>query len=182
MNRWKFAVAVGVTSLALVAVLGVAGVLVVRSAVASAAPWAAGWGGPFGGTGFQVPAELQGLANLPPAERFAHFVGVQVNLKDQDNKPLTINVTPGTVTGSSATSLAIAANDGTSKTFTLNDATTIKRMPAQSGGQPSAASPANGDQVVVVTMNGDTTARAVIDGGKDGFAAGGPHGWGGWHR
>ena len=184
MSRWRFVIAVGVTSLALVLAIGVIGALTVRSVVASAAPWASGWTGgpPFGASGFQMPPELQGLGSLPPAERFAHFVGVQVTLKDKDNKPLTVNVTPGTVSSASATELSLAANDGTSKSFTLNDSTMVKNSSAQNGAQPGQSALANGDQVVVVTLNGDKTARAVIDGGKDGFAAGGPHGWGGWHR
>ena len=195
MRGLKFAIAVAATSLALVAVVAVAGLLIVRSAFASTPlagaaalvggpPWAAGagWfaGHGAGGTGFQLPPELQGLASLPADQRFAHFEGVQVNLKDKDNKPLTVNVTPGTVTAASATSLSITANDDSAKTFTINSSTTIHGMPARGSTQSSQPSPANGDKVIVVTLNNDTTAMAVIDGGQNGFAGGprGPWGWG----
>ncbi len=191
MSRLGFAIAVGVTSVALVVVVGVIGLFAVRSAVAGA-PWAAGgpWGGPWasGVQGFQLPPELQGLADLPADQRFSHFAGVQVNLKDKNNQPLTVNVTPGTATAASANSLTIAANDGTTKSFTLDGNTIVRGKPTQAGAQPTASSLASGDQVVVVTLNNDATARAVIDGGKDGFAAGGfggPWGHGGqgpWHR
>ncbi len=180
--------------MALVAIVGVAGALALQSAlastpVASAAAFVGGAPfGPhgFGGPAFQIPQELKALGDLPASERFSHFAGVQVNLKDKDNKPYTVNVTPGTVTAVSDNSLTIAANDGTSKSFTLDGNTAIHGKSAQ-GAQPSVA---QGDQVVVVTFN-DTTARVVVDGGKDGFAASGPWGhdgpsgqggpWG-WHR
>jgi hypothetical protein len=141
----------------------------------------------FGGQDFQLPPEVQGLRDVPPSELFGHFAGVQVSLKDKNNNPFTLNVTPGTVTAADAGSLAIAANDGTSKTFTLNEQTVIRSKQAQTGDQGTQPIPASGDQVVVVTLNNEATARAVINGGTDGFAAGGfggPRGWGGWggHR
>jgi hypothetical protein len=186
MRGLRFAVAVGLTSLVLVAAIGVAGFLAVRSATANA-PWMAG--APFGsyqglgGQNLQLPPEIQGLRDVPPSELFGHFAGVQVSLKDKDNKPFTLNVVPGTVTAADAGSLTIAANDGTTKSFTLNEQTVIRSKQAQPGSQAASPSPASGDQVVVVTLNNETTARAVIDGGKDGFTAGGfggPQGWGGW--
>ena len=184
MRRYRFPIAVAATSLALIIALGVVGALTVRSALANA-PWAGGvgfgghgFGGPgFGGPGFELPPELQGLRDLPPAERFAHFVGVQVSLKDKDNKPLTANITPGTATAVSATSLTIAANDGTTKTFTLNDRTIIGGKAVQGGAQAAQPTLTNGDLVVIVTLGDTRTARAVMNGGKDGFARGpfGPH-------
>ncbi len=189
MRRFGFAIAVAVTSLVLVAVVGV-GVALALPAVGAVAgqhalagpPWMGFGPHGFGGTNFQLPAELQGLRDLPAADRFAHFTGVQVNLKDKDNHPLTVNVIPGTVTTSSATDLTIAANDGTTKSFTLNDKTIIHGTGAQGSGQPAQSGLDKGSQVVVVTLNNDTTAMAVVDGGKDGFGAGfgGPGGWGGW--
>jgi hypothetical protein len=70
-----------------------------------------------------LPAELAGLVDVPSGERFAHFRGAQVQLTDKDNKPLRVDVTPGTVTSVSASSLTITGNDGASHTFTLTDKT-----------------------------------------------------------
>jgi hypothetical protein len=189
MAGLRFAVAVGLTSLALVAFVGFGGFLAVRSATANA-PWMAMAGGPFGsyqasgGQNVQLPPEIQGLRDVPPSQLFSHFTGVQVSLKDKDNNPFTVSVTPGTVTGSDPGSLTIAANDGTSKSYTLSEQTVIRSKQARGGAQEAQRVPASGDQVVVITLNNETTARAVINGGPDGFAAGGfggPRGWGGRH-
>ena len=188
-QRLRFPIAVAVTSLALVLVLGGIGVLAARPVLANAA-WAGmgalggpgPWGGhPFagggvGGPGFTLPDELRGLIDIPPAERFNHFLGVQVNLKDKNNQPLTIAATPGTVTSVSATSLTIAANDGTTKTYELNDKTVIRGKPVQGGAQAAQPVLANGDKAVVVTLNGNTAATAVIVAGPDGFGPHGPRG------
>ena len=185
MKRLKFLIAVAITSLVLVAAVGAFAVLTLpigalaAQGVMASAPWAghAGFGPPgFGGPGFKLPPELRGLIDLPPAERFAHFAGVQVRLKDKDNRPLTVSIVPGTATAIDAKSLTIAANDGSTKTFTLNDDTIVPRKPTR--GSPQATQPnlANGDQVVVVRLNDDAIARAVINCGKDGF---GPGGFGG---
>ena len=189
MRRFRFPIAVAVTSLALVAIAGVFAVLTTpigalaasfygKDGVASV-PWMGGRSfGPhgFGPQGIEMPPELQGLGDLPPAERFAHFVGVQVNLKDKDNKPFTITVTPGTVTTVSANSLTIVANDGITKTFALNGTTVTHGKPVQGGSQATQQSPTSGDKVIVITANDDQTAKAVIDIGNGDF---GPGGFGG---
>ena len=182
MRGLKFAIAVGITSVALVVAIGGVGLLAARSVLASSpvATFATMAAGPWaGGSGFRLPPQLQGLASLPADQRFAHFDGVQVSLKDQNNNPLTINVTPGTVTAASATSLSITANDGSAKTFDLNSSTAIHGVPTQGSPQGSQPTIAKGDKVVVVTLNSDTTAMAVMDGGANGFS-GGPGG-GPWH-
>jgi hypothetical protein len=112
-----------------------------------------------------IPPELAGLADVPTSERFAHFRGVQVQLTDKDNRPLRVDVTPGTVTSVSATSLTLAGNDGASHTYTLDDKT-LRR----------GSSPDQGDHVVVATMNGSGTATAVFAMNGDGFGPRGP--WG----
>ncbi len=184
MRGLKFAIAVGVTSLVLVAAIGGAGLLAVRSVLASSpvATFATIASGPWvGGPHLQLPPQLQGLTSLPADQRFAHFDGVQVNLKDQNNNPLTINVTPGTVTSASKTSLSITANDGSAKTYTLSSSTAIHGLPPQGSAQGSQPTIAKGDKVVVVTVNSDTTPMAVVDGGPNGFSGGpggGPWNWG----
>ena len=181
MRGLRFALAVLGTSLLLVLGIGVAGYWTVSTALAQ------GWG-PFGGrvggpfAGHAIPPELQGLEQLPPAERFKHFGGAQISLKDKDNKPLTINVTPGTVNAVSATSLTLAANDGSTKTFTLDDQTVIRGKPDTStpGNRPAATTLKQGDLVAVVTKNAETTAKFVMSGGAEGFGPRGGHGpWGG---
>ena len=177
MRRFRFPLAVLGTSLLLVLGIGVAGYLTVTTALAQ------GWG-PFGGPfgGHAIPPELQGLEQLPPAERFKHFNGAQVSLKDKDNNPLTINVTPGTASAVSATSLTLAANDGSTKTYTLDGNTVVRGKPDANSqnATPSATTLKQGDLVAVVTKNNETTAKFVMSGGAEGF---GPHGgrgpWGG---
>jgi len=192
MKWFWFPVAVVATSLALVAALAVVFVLPARTALASTlgvsgfasnGPWSGGtaWhDGPWGhGSGVALPPELQGLLGVPADQRFGHFVGAQISLKDKDNKPLTVAVTPGTVTAASATSLTVAVNDGTTKMFSLNDQTMLPGHRASVGGQTSSSSPNNGDTVVVVTLNNSTTATAVVAGGPQGFGWSGPGGpWG----
>jgi hypothetical protein len=181
MRRLRFPLAVLGTSLLLVLGIGVAGYFTVTTALAQ------GWG-PFGGpfTGHAVPPELQGLEQLPPAERFKHFNGAQISLTDKDNKPLTVNVTPGTVKTVSATGLTLEANDGSDKTFTLDDKTVIRGKPDTStpGNRPAATTLKQGDLVAVVTKNNETTARFVMSGGAEGFGPRGGRGpfggpWGG---
>jgi hypothetical protein len=170
MRRFRFPLAVLGTSLLLVLGIGVAGYWTVSSALAQSF-------GPFGGpfAGHALPPEFQGMDQLPPAERFKHFNGAQIALKDKDNNPLTVNVTPGTVTSVSATSLTLAANDGTNKTYTLDDKTVIRGKPDAStpGNRPAATNLKQGDLVAVVTKNNETTAKFVMSGGTEGF---GPRG------
>lgn len=149
----------------------------------SGPPWAQGWhdGGGGNGYGLMLPPELQGLTSIPPDQRFSHLLGVQVNLKDQNNQPLTVHLIPGKVTASSPTSLTIAANDGSTPSFTLNNQTIIHGMtggtPAPTSTPPASTALPKDSNVVVVTLNGSTTATAILTGGPGGFAWPGPGGW-----
>ncbi|MCC7105340.1 MAG: hypothetical protein IT307_09380, partial [Chloroflexi bacterium] len=135
--------AVAVTATAMALVLGV-GVLAVRAGVlgplaAHAAPM-----GPFG----DMPAELQWLKDLTPAERFLHFYSGQLRFSDQNNQVHTVAMTPGTVTDASSSSLKIKTNDtGDVKSYNLTSDTRIRRGPQRIG---DSATPKSGDQVVVV--------------------------------
>jgi hypothetical protein len=164
MQRFRFPLAVAVTSLALVAIVIGAGGLLVGNALAVS---------PFSGhDGWQnasLPPELAGLASVPAADRFAHFRGVRVQLTDKDNNPLTLQVTPGTATTVSATSLTITANDGSSHTFTLDDKTMVRG---------TSAPIAQNEKVLVATLDNSTTATAVVAFNPDGFGPRGP--WGPW--
>jgi hypothetical protein len=155
-------IALTVVAVALIAI-GI-GALLVRPTFASPFGFGPGYGvgGPWH-TG-PVPAELRGLADIPDAERFSHFRGVQVQLTDKDNKPLRVDVVPGTVSSVSGTSLTVAGNDGTSRTYTL-DSNTMRRGDTVQ----------QNDQVVVATLNGSNTATAVFSvKDKGGFGPRGP--------
>jgi hypothetical protein len=175
MRGLKFALAVLGTSLVLVLGIGAAGYYAVSSAFASGF-------GPFGDRGAfaaqALPPELQGLEQLPPAERFKHFNGAQINLKDNNNQPLTVNVTPGTVSSVSATSLTITANDGSTRTYALDDKTIIRGKPDMStpGNRPAPTTLKQGDMVVAVSKNNEATAKFVMSAGTEGFGPRGGHG------
>jgi hypothetical protein len=195
MQRYRFPIAVALTSLGLVALLVVAGGLLVSSALARA-PWAVGGFGPWahGGAGgpwalgagawghgagawggAALPAQLAGLRDIPAAERFDHFKGVQVSLTDKDGQPLVVALTPGTATAVSTTSLTVAANDGASHTFAL-DAQTVLRGARAQGGGATPPMVAQGDKLVVVTINNSGTAAAVWAGNLDRWGPGGAGG------
>jgi hypothetical protein len=178
MERFRFPLAVAVTSLALILTLIGVGGLLVNNALANGpfgggpgAPWAAGHGGWQTNA---LPPELAGLTDIPAGERFAHFRGVRVQLTDKDNKPLTVDVLPGTATAVSQTSLTVAANDGSTHTFTLDDKTVIHaKSGAHDSTQQAARALSQNDKVIVATLNSSTTATAVVAVNPDGF---GPHG------
>jgi hypothetical protein len=170
MQRFRFPLAVALTSVGLVLGLVLIAGLMVGSALASSPlaavtghagpPWT--WSGEH--DGFQranLPPELSGLADIPSAERFAHFRGVQLQLSDKNNQPVTLNVIPGTATAVNATSLTMAANDGSTQTFAIDASTmTHAGQPGSKTGGLASLSPSQ--DVVVVTMNGSRTAFAVV--------------------
>jgi hypothetical protein len=176
MQRFRFPIAVAVTSLALVLTLVGVGGFMVSNALANgpwtAAPWAAGHSG---WQSSALPPELAGLTEVPAGERFAHFRGVRVQLTDKNNQPLTVEVTPGTATTISPTSLTITGNDGSTHTFALDDKTIVH---AKSGPRDSAQAPtqalSTNDKVIVATLNNSSTATAVIAFNPDGFGPRGP--------
>jgi hypothetical protein len=183
MRRFRFPLAVLGTSLLLVLGLGAVGAYAVSTVLAAGfGPFGGPFSGPFGG--HAIPPELQGLEQLTPAERFKHFAGAQIALKDKDNQPFTVNVTPGTVSAVNATSLTLAANDGSTKTYTLDDKTVIRGKPDSasptgspsptgSGNRPAATTLKQGDLVAVITKNNEMTAKFIMSGGAEGF---GPRG------
>jgi hypothetical protein len=177
MKSFRFPIAVALTSLALVVAFVGAGALFASNALAFGPFSAGGPGRWFGGAdgrtewqGSALPAELTGLTDVPAGERFAHFRGVRVQLTDKDNKPLTVEVTPGTATTVSATSLTIAGNDGSTHTYTLDDKTIVRGKSAARG---TTSTLHQNDQVVIATLNNSSTATAVMAVDPAGF---GPHG------
>ncbi len=170
MQWFRFSVAVALTSTTLVATLVAGGGLLASRVLANGAPFGPPMGlwqeGHGGRGGFQLPSELEGLRDVPAGERFAHFKGVQINLTDRNNQAVVVAITPGTVTAVSASSLTVAANDGSTKTYSLDDKTTLRGKQALT----------QNDNVVVATLNGGSHAHAVLTLGADGA---GP--WGGHH-
>jgi hypothetical protein len=170
MQRFRFPLAVLLTSIGLVALLVLAAGWLVGNALASGFGYglgAAHWG-PGAGAGFDLPQEVSGLRDVPADQRFAHFRGVQVSLTDKDNHPLTLTVTPGTVNAVSPNSLTMTTNDGASRTFGIDSSTAIR-------GRTTLA---QGDKVVVTTLNSSGTAMAVIAGDPSGFHPGPRGPWG----
>ena len=161
MQKFRSPWTLALTALGVVLIVIGIGGLVARPLVGSALastigfggpPWhAAGWYTDAAGLGKALPPELAGLADVPATERFQHFRGVQVQLADRDNRPLRVDVTPGTVTAVSATSLTVAGNDGAAHTYVLDDKTMQRGQAAKQN-----------DRVVVATLNGSATATAVF--------------------
>jgi hypothetical protein len=163
MNRFLVPVAAVTGVLLIAAGIFLAGGLVATNALASGMGLAgdAAWGrGDHGAWAAQLPPEVKGLGDIPAADRFSHFRGVTVNLTDKNNQPLAVTVTPGTVSAVSGNSLTLAANDGSTKAYAIDNKTIEK------------GTPANSDKVAVVTINGSTTATAVMTVPAQGF---GPH-------
>lgn len=183
MRKLLFPIAVAATSLALVVVFVATGLLPVRSALASAPTLGVPWhGGPWHGGPWarhfdvELPPELQALHDLPADQRFNHFVGVQLHLTDANSQPVTIDVTPGTVTEASANGLTIAANDGTTRAFTLDEQTAIWGKPTDAANEAEQPTLSKDDRVIVVTMNDSSVATVVVNGGAEGFGGSGSGG------
>jgi hypothetical protein len=163
------------TAVTLLVVLGASSVFIVRGVVADGPPWL---DHRWGDRGWDLPPELEGLADLSAEERFAHFRGARIELTDADGNPMTVQATPGTVTAVDAISLTLAANDGSTKTFAVDGTTTVH------GGRDQDATRgiAVDDTVVVLTLNDSATARTVLAGVDERFGRHGGHrrpfGWG----
>ena len=177
MQKFHSPRTLALTALGLVLIaIGIGGLVagpLVGSAFANATgfggpPWfGRGWHGGAAALDRSFPPELAGLADVPADQRFQHFRGVQVQLTDKDNRPLRVDVTPGTVTAVTATSLTISGNDGVSHSYALNEQTMQHGQAAKQN-----------EHVVVATINGSTTATAVFSADRDGPYSG-PHGvWG----
>ena len=154
MSWVKFSVAVVLTSAALVVALFATGAFFVGNAIAHAAPIAASdMRGHPEMDPHNLPLELAGLKDVPDSQKFSHLQGIQVALTDKDGNPVHIAVTPGVAKNIGTGSITVAGNDGATHTFAVTDQTW------QRGGTQVA----DGDNVVVVTLNDTTSARAVVD-------------------
>jgi hypothetical protein len=156
MNRfWIPLAALAGALVVVVAVVSAGGLIATRAFANGAGPHGAPWS-------TQMPAELRGLGAIPAADRFDHFKGATVNLTDANGQPMSVTVTPGTVSSVNGGSLSLAANDGSTHTYTLTDATMTR----------DKAAPTANEKVAVVTLNGSSTATAVMTVPAGGF---GPH-------
>ncbi len=146
----RFSLGVFFTSVALVIALFALGGFVAGSALAFGPRMAFDHAaGPNRGD-FKLPPELASLKDVPADQRFSHFKGVTASLTDKDGKPIQITVTPGVATAVSASSVTLNGNDGAQHTYAV-DGDTFTR-----------GTPANGQNVVVVTLNNANTARALV--------------------
>jgi membrane-associated protease RseP (regulator of RpoE activity) len=106
--------------------------------------------------------ELEGIA---ADELFGHFQGGEFNYTDASGNAITVVVEAGTVASVDADTgtLTVTLNAGGTKTYTVEDTDLI--------GRGSGLSDlAEGDNVTVMTVNGDV--RAVLAGGGLGFLPG----------
>jgi len=108
---------------------------------------------------------LPGLEGIAADELFGHFQGGEFNYSDASGNAITVVVEAGTVASVDAdtSTLTVNLNAGGSKTYTVEDTDLIGR-----GGNLSDL--AEGDNVTVMTVNGDV--RAVLAGGGLGFLPG----------
>jgi hypothetical protein len=169
----RFLITVTASALGFALAIGAVGFVGYQAIVAPRIAEASLMGAPFAA---ELPPEIQGLHDLSPSERFGHFLGVQLRFNDRDNRAHAVSVVPGTVTAISDKSLTIKANDAAlgNKSYNLTGKTRIHQAGGQHwSGQGSQAAPKSDDQVVVVSLDNSSEARAVILGGPDGFR---PHG------
>jgi hypothetical protein len=138
--RFPIAVALGLASL-LVGLVAV-GALAAGTALAGGPPFA---GPPWAWSG------AHRAGGGPAGLGFAPFDELR------EGRPFTLEVTPGTVTAASQTGVTLQTRDGATRAFTVDAQTHLR------------ATPAGGEQVVVVTMNGASNALAVL-GPRGGYA------------
>lgn len=173
----RFVLTVTATTFATLVLLGGIGFLAFRGFIDARVAEATGLAAPFAA---DLPAEIRDLHNLPPEQRFDHFMGAQFSFSDTNDKQHRVSITSGTVSAIKSDELTLNLNEGGNRTYTLNSETRIHTAGQRwSGGQSANATPKAGDKVVVVTLDNSTTAKAVMIGGPDGFR---PHGGPPWHR
>jgi hypothetical protein len=121
---------------------------------------------------------LPELNGIPTDQLFSHLLGGSFQFTDKDNKTHTASVDLGTVTSvdANAKTISVDLNAGGSKQYTISgDVTTVPNDLTQF---------ANGDQVVVISMDGNLRVVAKglglgvpFFGGKHGAGLGGWQGF-----
>ena len=149
MSRLRFPSWLGFAALLVTLVAG--GVLLTRVAYAGPLPF--GWGHWMG---------WAGKAGAAGAEQ-AVFADLR------EGRPVTLELTPGTVTAASASGLTVQVKDGPTRSFGVDSQTHM-------GGTPAV-----GDQVVVIAKDGSSIATAVLGAGAERGPRGGWHRGQGWH-
>jgi hypothetical protein len=177
----RFLITLAASALGFALAIGALGYFAVQAFVGPHIAEAAMLRAPFAA---EIPPELQGFKDLAPTERFGHFFGGQLRFSDTGSQAHTVSVVPGTVTALSDKSVTINANDPSlgSKSYNLTTETRIHQAGGRpwgsQNGQGSSATMKSGDQVVVVSLDNSSDARAVMIGGLGGFhPQGGP-----WRR
>lgn len=93
------------------------------------------------------------LKEIPPQERFSHFQGGEFSFTDKEGNPLTVRLVPGEVREVSDKAITIITNSGDEASFAINEETRGgKRVPHLQAGE----------RVVVVTVDDEAAARAVL--------------------
>jgi len=102
------------------------------------------------------------------------LLGAQIQVRDQNGNPITVKITPGTVTAVTGDSLTLRPNDGSAEvTVTVTDETVVRTGPVRRG---MTAFRAN-DRVIVVQVNDEQRARAIVAVSQDGSGDDGEQGW-----
>jgi membrane-associated protease RseP (regulator of RpoE activity) len=107
---------------------------------------------------------LPELSGIPADQLFSHLLGGTFQFKDSDGKTHTVSVDLGTVASvdADAKTISVDLNAGGSKKYTISDGVTA--MPSD------LTQYADGDQVIIVSMDGNL--RALMKG--PGLGLGGP--------
>lgn len=119
----------------------------------------------------QAIPELGDVGALLTGDR---LLGAQIQVRDQTGNPLTVKITPGTVTAVTGDSLTLRPNDGSAEvTVTVTDETVVRTGPVRRG---MTAFRVN-DRVLVVQVNDEQRARAIVAVAQDSSGDGGDQGW-----
>jgi hypothetical protein len=160
----RFLITFSASALAFVVVLGLAGLAIgiFGPRIVAAQGFGPGFGGPPGSHwGANLPAELQGLHNLPPEQRFGHFMGGALRFTDASDQAHSLTLVPGTVASFADGKLTIEPNDQSGqKSYTIGSETRVHAIGQRwVAGQAGQATPKQGDKVMVVAFDGSDSAH-----------------------
>ncbi len=122
----------------------------------------------MGRGGFGFGGLLDGLKDVPATDLFSHLFGWQFKFTDKDGKPVSVRSIPGTVVSAAKGSITINPNDSSESggPFAITADTKVL-LP----GKAAVESLKAGDQVVVVTADGNT-AISVTQGAAGSLVGG----------
>src|SRR5687767_13181009 len=105
----RFILTVTATTFATLLLLDGVGFLAFRSFGAARVAEATGLAAPLAA---DLPAEIRDLHNLPPEQRFDHFMGAQFSFSDTNDKQHRVSITPGAVSAIKSDELSLNLYEG----------------------------------------------------------------------